>query len=53
MVARLDEITGIGPYAAQVIIAELGLDMSQFPTADQLADLLWMVVMLPEFQLVR
>jgi transposase len=36
-VARLDEITGIGPYAAQVIIAELGLDMSQFPTADQLA----------------
>jgi transposase len=36
-VARLDEITGIGPYAAQVIIAEVGLDMSQFPTADQLA----------------
>ncbi len=36
-VARLDEITGIGPYAAQVIIAEVGLDMRQFPTADQLA----------------
>jgi transposase len=30
--ARLDEITGIGPGAAQVIIAELGLDMGQFPT---------------------
>ena len=36
-VARLDEITGIGPYAAQLIIAEVGLDMRQFPTADQLA----------------
>jgi transposase len=30
--ARLDEITGIGPGAAQVLIAELGLDMGQFPT---------------------
>jgi transposase len=30
--ARLDEITGIGPGAAQVIIAELGLDMGIFPT---------------------
>jgi transposase len=30
--ARLDEITGIGPGAAQIIIAELGLDMSVFPT---------------------
>jgi len=30
--ARLDEITGIGPTAAHVIIAEIGLDMSRFPT---------------------
>jgi transposase len=31
-VARLDEVTGIGRVAAQVILAELGLDMGQFPT---------------------
>lgn len=31
-VARLDEIAGIGPHTAQVIIAEIGLDMTQFPT---------------------
>ena len=30
--ARLDEITGIGPGAAQVVIAELGLDMGIFRT---------------------
>ncbi len=30
--ARLDEIAGIGPGAAQVILAELGLDMGVFPT---------------------
>jgi transposase len=29
---RLDEVPGIGAKAAQVIIAELGLDMGQFPT---------------------
>jgi transposase len=34
--ARLDEVPGIGPKAAQVIIAELGLDMGQFPTAAHL-----------------
>jgi len=34
--ARLDEITGIGPGTAQVVIAELGLDMTQFPTAGHL-----------------
>ena len=33
LVARLDEIPGIGPHTAHVLIAELGLDMSQFPTA--------------------
>jgi transposase len=31
-VERLDEITGIGPSAAQVILAEIGFDMSRFPT---------------------
>ena len=35
-VARLDEITGIGMMAAQTIIAEVGLDMNQFPTAGHL-----------------
>jgi transposase len=33
LVQRLDEITGVGVVTAQVIIAELGLDMGQFPTA--------------------
>src|SRR5680860_186106 len=31
-VARLDEIPGIGPVAAAIIIAEIGLDMTRFPT---------------------
>lgn len=35
-VSRLDEITGIGRDAAQVIIAEIGLDMSRFPTPGHL-----------------
>jgi len=30
--ARLDEIAGIGPGAAQVILAEVGLDMGAFPS---------------------
>ena len=30
-VERLDEIAGIGEHNAQVIIAEIGLDMSRFP----------------------
>jgi transposase len=34
--ARLDEVTGIGPDGAQAIIAEIGLDMSRFPTAGHL-----------------
>jgi transposase len=33
---RLDEITGIGRDAAQEIIAEVGLDMSRFPTPGHL-----------------
>jgi len=36
-VARLDEIPGIGPRAAAVIIAEIGLDMTRFPTPGHLA----------------
>lgn len=33
---RLDEIPGIGPRVAQIIIAETGGDMAQFPTAGHL-----------------
>jgi transposase len=33
---RLDEVTGIGPLSAQVIIAEVGLDMSRFATPGHL-----------------
>jgi transposase len=33
---RLDEITGVGRAAAQVLIAEIGTDMGRFPTAGQL-----------------
>ena len=35
-VARLDEVTGISADLATGIIAETGLDMSRFPTADHL-----------------
>ena len=35
-VARLDDIPGIGPRAAQIILAEIGTDMSRFPTAGHL-----------------
>jgi transposase len=35
-VARLDEVTGIGAPAAQVIIAEIGLNMAVFPTPGHL-----------------
>ena len=34
--ARLDAVPGIGSKAAQVILAEIGLDMGQFPTAGHL-----------------
>jgi transposase len=33
---RLDEIPGVGTLAAQAIIAEVGLDMTRFPTAAHL-----------------
>jgi len=36
-VARLDAIPGINPTTAQVIIAEVGVDMTRFPTAAHLA----------------
>jgi len=35
-VARLDQIPGIGPTAAAIIIAEIGVDMSRFPTSSHL-----------------
>jgi transposase len=35
-VERLDEVSGIGVRSAQVLIAELGLDMHQFPTPGHL-----------------
>ena len=35
-VDQLDEITGVGRAAAQVIIAEIGTDMGRFPTAGHL-----------------
>lgn len=37
LVARLDEIPGIAETTAQILIAELGLDMGIFPTAGHLA----------------
>ena len=36
-IARLDEIPGISPHGAQIILAETGLDMTRFPTAAHLA----------------
>ena len=36
LVERLDEIPGINQVTAQVIIAEIGIDMSRFPTANHL-----------------
>lgn len=36
LIGILDEIPGIGRHVAQVIIAEIGLDMSRFPTAGHL-----------------
>ena len=36
-VARLDAIPGIGPLAAQLLLAEIGTDMTRFPTPAHLA----------------
>jgi transposase len=35
--SALDAIPGIGPVAAAAIVAEIGVDMTQFPTANHLA----------------
>jgi transposase len=35
-IERLDEIPGIGPQTAQAILAEIGFDMTRFPTAAHL-----------------
>ena len=37
LIELLDEITGVGKQSAQVIIAEIGTDMEQFPSAEHLA----------------
>ncbi|NME81515.1 transposase [Rhodococcus sp. 105337] len=34
--ARLDEIPGIGPVAAAILLSEIGVDMSRFPTTGHL-----------------
>jgi transposase len=36
VIVALDEITGVGPTTAQVIVSEIGSDMNQFPTAANL-----------------
>ena len=36
-VTLLDTIPGVGPETAQVIVAEIGVDMSRFPSANHLA----------------
>ncbi|MER5641502.1 IS110 family transposase, partial [Kitasatospora sp. NPDC002227] len=36
-IERLDAIPGVGPATAQIILAEIGLDMSRFPTPEHLA----------------
>lgn len=36
-ITQLDEIPGVGPVAAAVIVSEIGLDMARFPTAGHLA----------------
>jgi transposase len=37
LIEALDEITGVGKISAQTIIAEIGTDMSRFPSAEHLA----------------
>ncbi|MFG3403628.1 IS110 family transposase [Streptomyces sp. NPDC048142] len=37
LVERLDAVPGIGPTTAQTIVAEIGADMSRFPTPEHLA----------------
>src|SRR5262249_19496284 len=35
-IPRLDEVPGISAHGAQIILAEIGLDMTRFPTAGHL-----------------
>jgi transposase len=35
--ARLDTIPGVGPWTAEILVAEIGVDMTRFPTAGHLA----------------
>ena len=35
--ARLDTILGVGPWTAEILVAEIGVDMTRFPTAAHLA----------------
>ena len=37
LLARLDSIPGVGPTIAQVMVAEIGIDMTRFATASHLA----------------
>jgi transposase len=37
LIETMDEITGVGRVSAQTIVAEIGTDMSRFPTAEDLA----------------
>jgi transposase len=37
MVERLDTIPGVARETAEIIVSEIGIDMSRFPTADHLA----------------
>lgn len=37
LIKRLDEIPGVGRRSAEVIIAEIGTDMGQFPSTAHLA----------------
>lgn len=37
LLARLDEITGVGTHVAQILVAEVGIDMSRFVNANHLA----------------
>jgi len=37
VIQRLDEVPGLGRRTVEQVVAEIGLDMSQFPTAEHLA----------------
>src|SRR5262249_39767335 len=37
LLERLDAIPGVGRYTAEVLLAEIGPDMSRFPSAEHLA----------------